>query len=122
MSDARCHPPLVVSMYTARRQELHNNGWESTSVGHATNLRTTIETKLSAIEEAALRINGQRVDQAVAASAMLAALEGLVGRPALYNGNDIVITADSHWDGIQRMLNARDAIAHAKAAGVKVKG
>lgn len=53
-----------------------------------------------------------------ACSDMLVALEGLALAPVRYNGNTIEIEAATHWDGIQKMLNARKAIEGARSAGI----
>jgi hypothetical protein len=61
----------------------------------------------------------KQIEKDEAARAMRKALAALVDRPTMYAGNDIIITAESHWDGIQRMLAARAAIALAESAGIK---
>ncbi len=58
----------------------------------------------------------------VVPSALLAALKDLALMPVRYNDNVIEITTSSHWDGIQRMLNARKAIDLAEAAGIQAGG
>jgi hypothetical protein len=72
-------------------------------------------TKQIEKDEAARAMTSAQME---AAREMRRALAALVDQPTMYAGNDIIITADSHWDGIERMLAARAALRDADAAGI----